>query len=191
MNTFPGCQVIEGGNFVGHKHFSIVCRTKISKHISRNDPLWISNIFSCSSYFIVISTIGNQPEAPDIQDSLVEDTGLYEENHMQLVPVNYFMDNRADDSGNFTFSFLLRSLFMSISRLVAFRFITYFTTILGRGFKIPSRMGSPFRMSDLKFGDCLSYKITYFHAIRVNLYLGWMLTKISIGWTWSWCCIKV
>ncbi len=54
---------------------------------------------TCSSSFIVVSTNDDEPDAADDQDSLVEESGLCEENHMQLVPVNYFMDNTGDDSG--------------------------------------------------------------------------------------------
>ncbi len=73
-----------------------VLYTRPSPHIS-------STNFLCSSYFIVISTNGNQPDTTDVQDLLVEDSGHYEENHMQLVPVGYFIDNGTDDSGNSQF----------------------------------------------------------------------------------------
>ncbi len=43
----------------------------------------------------------------------MEDIGHYEENHMQLVPVGYFMDNGEDDSGNSQFCFLARGLFFT------------------------------------------------------------------------------
>ncbi len=51
------------------------------------------------SYYTVVSTNNDEPDTTDDQDSLVEHSGLCEENHMQLVPINYFMDNTGDDSG--------------------------------------------------------------------------------------------
>ncbi len=69
--------------------------------ISSNGPSRICKNFPYCSYFIVVSTNDDEPGAADVQDSLVEDIGLCEKSQQQLVPVNYFMYNRADDSGNF------------------------------------------------------------------------------------------
>ncbi len=72
----------------------------------------------------MVDTNDDHPDTTDVQDSLVEDSGHCDGNHLQLVPVDYFMYHSADDSGNSQFDSLLGDYsYVSVNQLL-WAFIT-------------------------------------------------------------------